>query len=138
MTQTPDQALVEDLNSHLALCRQALDLAERENAALRDQMPLAAAESNHAKRLLADKLGQSLDRLRRSRLIRQNCSLEEKRRIADIVRANQDLMLRAVILSRENERLLLEKGLFSPREMPSPNHQRPHFVAELYRRHSQA
>ena len=43
-----------------------------------------------------------------------------------------------ILLDRENEQGLLRRGLVPPRELPSVNRQRPHFVADLYRRQCQA
>jgi hypothetical protein len=55
-----------------------------------------------------------------------------------LIRANQDVMLRVLVLSRESERLFLERGLFAPRALPAAQTRRPHFVADLYRRCSPA
>jgi len=37
-------------------------------------------------------------------------------------------------LDRENEQALLRRSLVPARQLPSVNRQRPHFVADLYRR----
>jgi len=42
--------------------------------------------------------------------------------------------MKIVLLDRENEQALLRRGLVPPTQLPSVNRQRPHFVAELYRR----
>jgi hypothetical protein len=42
--------------------------------------------------------------------------------------------MKFILLDRENEQGLLRRGLVPPRQLPSVNRQRPHFVAELYRR----
>ena len=51
-----------------------------------------------------------------------------------LLRQNQDLTMKIILLDRENEQSLLRRGLVPPRELPSVNRQRPHFVADLYRR----
>ena len=61
----------------------------------------------------------------------------ERRRNTAVValfRQNQDLIMKIVLLDRENEQALLRRGLVPPTQLPSVNRQRPHFVAELYRR----
>ena len=42
--------------------------------------------------------------------------------------------MKIVLLDRENEQALLRRGLVPTTQLPSVNRQRPHFVAELYRR----
>jgi hypothetical protein len=54
--------------------------------------------------------------------------------IAPLLRQNQDLIMKIIVLDRENEQTLLRRGLVPPRQLPSLNRQRPHFVTELYRR----
>ena len=57
---------------------------------------------------------------------------------ARLLRQNQDLTMKIILIDRENEQSLLRRGLVPPRELPSVNRQRPHFVADLYRRQSMA
>ena len=45
--------------------------------------------------------------------------------------------MRIIVLDRENEQTRLRKGTVPARHLPSPNRQRPHFVADLYRRGGQ-
>ena len=90
----------------------------------------------HRKNLLP-RLNQSLDTLRRHRETWQKTSPEERDRhpeIGMLIRQNQDLTMKIIVRDRENEQHLLRRGLVPARELPSVNRQRPHFVAELYRR----
>jgi hypothetical protein len=67
----------------------------------------------------------------------QKFSPDERARhpeIGMLLRQNQDLTMKIIVLDRENEQSLLRRGLVPARELPSVNRQRPHFVAELYRR----
>jgi hypothetical protein len=43
--------------------------------------------------------------------------------------------MRMIILDRENEQLLLRRGLIPPKHLPPVQRQRPHYVAGLYQRH---
>jgi hypothetical protein len=52
------------------------------------------------------------------------------------MRQNQDLLMKILVLDRENEQALLRHGLVPVRDLPSVNRQRPHFVAQMYRRQS--
>ena len=89
------------------------------------------------KKNLLPRLNQTLDRLRKHRVKWQSLSSDERARhpeIGPLLRRNQDLAMKFILLDRENEQGLLRRGLVPPRQLPSVNRQRPHFVAELYRR----
>ena len=67
--------------------------------------------------------------------------MEERARhpgIGMLLRQNQDLIMKVIVLDRENEQCLLRRGLVPARELPPANRQRPHFVADLYRRQGQS
>jgi hypothetical protein len=86
---------------------------------------------------LLPRLNQSLDTLRRHRVDWQKFSPDERARypeIGTLLRQNQDLTMKIILLDRENEQSLLRRGLVPARELPSVNRQRPHFVANLYRK----
>ena len=50
------------------------------------------------------------------------------------MRQAQELIMRVILLDRDNEQGLLRRGWSPAREIPSAQRQRPHFVADLYRR----
>ena len=56
--------------------------------------------------------------------------------IPALLRQNQDLIMKIIVLDRENEQALLRRGLVPPKHLPPAERQRPHFVANLYRRQS--
>lgn len=56
--------------------------------------------------------------------------------IAELLRENQNLIMKILVLDRENEQALLRKGLVPLRHVPPANRQRPHFVSNLYQRNS--
>ena len=125
------------LQERLLLCTEILSLVERESQALRrvDNPPLT--EFYDQRKSLLPRLVLSLDSLRNHRLNWQQLAPEERSRhgdIARLLRQNQDLTMKIIVLDRENEQHLLRRGLVPARELPSVNRQRPHFVADLYRR----
>jgi len=129
--------ITDHLRRHYALCQELLAIIEREGQALRraDQPPLF--EFYQIKKNLLPRLNQSLDGLRKHRVNWQKFSLDERARhpeIGMLLRQNQDLTMKVILLDRENEQALLRRGLVPPRELPSVNRQRPHFVADLYKR----
>ena len=126
-----------DLREHLGVCQELLGVVEREGAELRRPEPPTYAQFIQTKKTLIPRLTQSLDRLRRHRVQWQRFSLAERGQYPEIgalLRQIQDLIMKIIVIDRENEQTLLRRGLIPPREVPSVNRQRPHYVADLYRR----
>jgi len=135
MSMTREMA--DDLKARLALCQELLQGLEREAQALRRPDKPSLFEFHQLRRKLLPSLNRSLDDLRRHRANWQNMSLEERARhpeICSLLRQNQDLTMKLIVLDRENEQGLLRRGLLPASELPSANRQRPHYVADLYRR----
>jgi hypothetical protein len=133
------QEISDDLKDRLALCHELLQGLEREGQALRRPDNPSLFEFHQLRKKLLPSLNLSLDALRRHRVNWRKLSREERARhpeIGALLRQNQDLTMKIIILDRENEQSLLRRGLVPARELPSVNRQRPHFVAELYRRQS--
>jgi flagellar biosynthesis/type III secretory pathway chaperone len=133
----PSKEIVEHLNEHLSICQELLQATEEEGQALRRSDKPVHFEFYQRKKDLLPRFNQSLDGLRKHRVNWQRLSLEERARWPDVgmlLRKNQDLTMKIIVLDRENEQALLRRGLVPPRELPSVNRQRPHFVADLYRR----
>ena len=134
---TLPEAIAGDLKQHHSLCQELLIVVEREGQALRRPETPSLFELYQLKKNLLPRLNQSLDTLRKHRINWQKFSLDERARhpeIGMLLRQNQDLTMKIILLDRENEQCLLRRGLVPARELPSPNRQRPHFVADLYRR----
>jgi len=127
-----------DLRSHQTICRELLTLAERESMALRQDQPGALHEIYQLKRLLLPRLNESLANLRRLRASWQNFTHAERSAQPEtqfLLRQVQDLIMRVILLDRENEQGLLRRGLIPAREMASAApRQQPHFVSDLYKR----
>jgi hypothetical protein len=131
------QEMLDDLRQHLSLCQELLALSEREGQALRRQDNPSLFEFHQLRKNLRPRLNQSLDTLRKHRVNWQKFTLEERAQYPEIgmlLRQNQDLTMKIIMLDRENEQGLLRRGLIPARELPSVNRQRPHYVADLYRR----
>ncbi len=136
---TLPEEISDELKARLALCQQLLQGLEREGQALRHPGHPSLFEFHQLRTRLLPSFKQSLEALRRHRVNWQKFSLEERAlhpEVSLLLRQNQDLTMKLIILDRENEQSLLRRGLVPPRELPSVNRQRPHFVAELYRRQS--
>ncbi len=138
--KTP-QETVQCLNEHLLVCQELLQATEEEGQALRQTDMPFLVEFYQRKKDLLPRFNQSLDELRKHRVDWQRMSLEERAgwpEVGMLLRKNQNLTMKIIVLDRENEQALLRRGLVPPRALPSVNRQRPHFVADLYRRQSAA
>jgi len=133
------EGVAADLQEHLRLAQEILALVERENVLLR-QSEGAATELVELKRGVLPRLTDSLERLKQRRAEWTQLDAEMRAahpQIAGLLRQNQDVIMKIIVLDRENEQTLLRKGMVPPRHLPSPNRNRPHFVADLYRRSGQ-
>lgn len=129
--------LAERLRAHLRLCQDILAVVERENVALKQPESDSRMEASKARKDLLPELEASLSELRAQRTEWLKLSAEERARspeIAGLLRQNQDVIMKIIVLDRENEQTLLRKGMVPPRHLPSANRNRPHYVADLYRR----
>ena len=128
-----------DLKSHRALCDSILALAAKENGALRAQSDNLNFDSSGQRKKFLAQLTDSLDKIREHRIawMRLEPSVRQGHpEIAELLRENQNLIMKILVLDRENEQALLRKGLVPLRHVPPANRQRPHFVSNLYQRNS--
>lgn len=139
LAQFNAQTAGKTLREHLAICEEYLGLVARENQALREEQTSALPEFAARRKDLLPRLDCSLDSLRKHRQAWQRLDAAERARhpeVATLLRANQDLIMKAIVLDRENEQALLRLGLASPRHLPPAARQRPHYVAALYQRNT--
>jgi len=127
------------LEEHLALCAEILALTEWENQALKGPATASRAQACQARKAILPRLNECAGALRRVRQAWQQLSADERARspeLVSLIRKNQDLLMRILMLDRENQQVLLQRGLVPARHLPPPQAQRPHFVADLYRRNA--
>ncbi|MFO1486978.1 MAG: hypothetical protein U1F65_00730 [Verrucomicrobiota bacterium] len=131
-------ALVRDLREHLGCCENALGLAAAENRALNGGGEFEAAGFQEQRRQLLSGLDASLLRLRTWRQAWQQFSAADRERCAEarpLFQKIQDLLMRVLVLDRENQQALLRRGLVPPQHLSlAAGPQPPHYVANLYRR----
>lgn len=129
--------MLSDLRGLQTVCRELLSLAERESQLLRGDATSAMGETGSNRRALVPRLNDALLKAREHRVKWQALSAAERAaqpEIGFLVRQVQDLIMRVILLDRDNEQALLRRGMIPPREIPAAQRQRPHFVADLYRR----
>jgi hypothetical protein len=135
--ESPMGDLAGDLRQHLSLCQEILALVEKEGQAWRAAEPAELSRYLPVKKDLLPRLTLMLDRIRQHRSVWQQLSPVERAKhseVGPLIRHNQELVMKIIMLDRENEQVLLRRGLMPPAQLPPANRQRPHYVADLYRR----
>lgn len=120
------------------MCREFLTIVERENRSLHGPGPHDLAEFIQARKSLLPRLSQAYKSLKEVGFTWQQLGPTERQRhteVSSLIRQNQDLIMKVVLLDRENEQAMLRRGLVPDAQLTSFNRQRQHFVAELYRGH---
>ena len=56
--------------------------------------------------------------------------------VSNLIKQNMDLIMKTVMLDRENEKLILQHGMAPPDQLPSSRQNNPTAVAGMYQRHS--
>jgi hypothetical protein len=130
--------MLRDLNAHVALCEDVLSLLSRENQALAssDYQP---APFHEGRKDLIPRLNQSLNCIRHWRQVWQRIAPAERTaqlEVKKMFQAVQDLLVKILLLDRENQQALLRHGLLPPRGVPSFAGQQPDYVSSVYRRHT--
>src|SRR6266540_1375591 len=118
----PVLQIVDDLASHLALCQEICAQVERESHLLRSADERSTFASYQKKKDLLPQLEESLNRIREHRNAWRRLDPAERAQYAkvpELVKANQDLIMKIIVLDRENEQALLRKGL-GHRRSPLP------------------
>ncbi len=130
------EQIAQTLREHCVLCEEILALVMREKKAWKDYDAPPSMELYQAKKALLPKLNESLEKIRSCRAAWQKMTPKERAQASQIgalLQQTQNLILKIIVLDRENEQVLLRRGL-GPARPPAPRQQQPHFVAELYRR----
>lgn len=131
--------LVETLAAHLKWCHRALEIVSRESEELNAGREVCWEQVKLSRKDLLRDLEALVQCVRKQRQHWEQLPAAEKARYSEVTKllqANSDMVMRIVALDRENEQLLLRRGLLPARHLPAASRQRPHFVADLYRRHA--
>jgi hypothetical protein len=133
------EQLTRDLQAHLALCQEALALTGQENQALTTAVGYDPFAFFSQRKSLLPRLEASLITLRKWRQSwvqihpAQRAGCPE---IQALFQTVQGLLMKVLLLDRENQQALLRRGLLPAGNLPSATAQQPHCVAALYRRHA--
>jgi hypothetical protein len=141
MSNFPKREFSEQLQAHFALCQEAMSLAVNENQALTNSAGYQPFGFDQRRKNLLPRLGESLMALRKWRCRWQQADPTERAGCSDVqalLLSVQSLLMKVLLLDRENQQALLRQGLLPARQLPEAVAQQPHCVADAYRRHSRA
>lgn len=133
------ESMAKSLREHLDVCNEVLALTRQENELLIGTDSYPTNDFTQRRKTLLPRLNQTLDSLARCRQNWQQLGPTERARnpeVTTLLRSSLDLIMKIIVLDRENEQLLLRRGLVPPRHLPPVERQRPHFVAQMYRKNA--
>lgn len=143
MNDTLSANVIPELMRHLralaALCEDALSLARSEHQALAAQGSYQPFEFYRLRKNLLNQLDSLMIGIRNGRCLWQQVNALERDRHSEVkagIQMVQDLILKVLQLDRENQQGLLRRGLVPAGQLASFATPQPHYVANLYRRHS--
>ncbi len=140
---TPEflDGLVLDLRTYHTLCEEVLVLTSRENQALSSPEAYAPAEYNSKRTGLLPRMDMLLGKLRSRRLFWQTISPADRKRceqVKALFHNIQNLLMKILLLDRENQQAMLRRGLVPAQHLPSAPVRPPNYVASIYRQNSPA
>jgi hypothetical protein len=129
--------LIVDLQTYHKLCEEILALSVRENVALSGQTDYQTSEFHQKRKSLLPNLESVSNKLRQRRIIWQQASASERAQCHEakaLFQNIQSLLMKMLLLDRENQQAMLRRGLVPIRHLPAAAVQQPHYVAGLYQR----
>ena len=130
--------MISDLREYLVICDEALTLTTRENQALASTTEYQPFEFFQLRRGLLPRLENALVQLRKWREIWLRVPPEERAscsEVKELFQSVQGLLMKLLLLDRENQQALLRRGLVPPRHLATAAVQQPNHVANVYKRH---
>jgi hypothetical protein len=130
--------MISDLRVYLGICEEALALTTRENQALAAAAEYQPFEFFQLRTSLLPRLENALVQLRKWREMWLRVSPAERAGCSEVkvlFQSVQSLLMKLLLLDRENQQALLRRGLVPPRHLATAAVQQPNYVANVYKRH---
>lgn len=130
--------MIADLRAYQIICDEALTLTTRENQALASSTEYQPFEFFQLRTSLLPRLETALVQLRKWREIWLRVSPAERAscsEVKELFQSVQGLVMKLLLLDRENQQALLRRGLVPTRHLATAAVQQPNFVANVYKRH---
>jgi hypothetical protein len=133
--------MIADLRAYQTICDEALVLTTRENQALSSGGEYQPFEFYQLRTSLLPRIESALVQLRKWREIWLRVPPTERAGCSEVkvlFQSVQSLLMKLLLLDRENQQALLKRGLVPPRHLAAAavQVQKPNFVANVYKRHA--
>lgn len=132
----PLETLTDELQAYLKVCEEVHTIVRRENQCLKSADPESICQFQQSRKELLERLSHAQVRIsaHRTSWLRVPPSSRAKHpQIGNLIRQTLDLIMKTIVLDRENEQLLLRHRMIPAHQLPSANRQNPHYVAQLYK-----
>jgi hypothetical protein len=132
----PLESLTDELQEYLRICDEVHNIVRRENQCLKSAEPENIHSFQQSRKELLQRLTNTQVRLsaHKASWLRVPPSARAKYpEVGNLIRQTLDLIMKTIVLDRENEQLLLRHRMIPANRLPSANRQNPHFVAQLYK-----
>lgn len=131
----PLETMVDELQAYFRTCEEVHTIVRRENQCLKSCEPQSIYQFQQSRKDLLERLSDAQMRLSMHKTAWQRLSPGVRARrpeISSLIRQTLDLIMKTIVLDRENEQLLLRNQMVPANRLPSVNRQNPHYVARLY------
>ncbi|MDA1274374.1 MAG: hypothetical protein O2960_10025 [Verrucomicrobia bacterium] len=132
----PHESFVDELRQYQKVCEEVNQVVRRENQCLKSADPQSVSQFQKFRRDLLERLTGAQMRLAvlKTSWMRVPPATRARRPdIGSLIRQILDLIMKTIVLDRENEQLLLRHRMVPTKHLPPVNRQNPHFVAKLYK-----
>jgi hypothetical protein len=132
----PLETLVDELQEYFKICDEVHFIVRRENQLLKSLDPKGIYQYQQSRKDLLERLtdGQMRLSIHKTSWLRVPSNIKAKHpEVAALIRQSLDLIMKTIVLDRENEQLLLRHQMVPANRLPPANRQNPHFVARLYK-----
>jgi hypothetical protein len=132
----PLESLADELRDYFRICDEVHNIVRRENQCLKSAEPQNIHTFQQTRKDVLQRLTDTQMRLsaHKTSWLRVPPSVRARHsEISNLIRQTLDLIMKTIVLDRENEQLLLRHRMIPANRLPSANRQNPHFVAQLYK-----
>lgn len=132
--------ILKDVETHNDICRQLLDIVQQENRWLSSASDVEAPPPDqNLKESLSQNLSQSVSKIQAHRAALNDASKRHPETTKDptlqtAIQSATELIMKIVVIDRENEKLLMKRGMIPPGNIPSPYQYRPSEAVKAYQR----
>jgi len=130
------EKLAKELHAHNDLCNSILVTVQHEHQQLKSGGVKDLKDLFKHRNGMLERINNAQQELFAQKTAWQQLTPKERAaqpKIAGLIQKNLDLIMKVVLIDRENEKLLLQNKLVPPGHLPPAGRQNPSLVAQRYR-----